>query len=92
MKQKSVPAQFRSKRVAAFHAEYKAITSRTPMKVERVVPLLHELAGADPSDGLPTAKLYKTAAAAWHPDRAGGDQQVFQLLQEANRLARLHEL
>jgi hypothetical protein len=56
------------------------------------MPLLHELAGSGPSYGLPVGRLYKTAAATWHPDRPGGDHKVFQLLQEAHRLARLHAL
>ncbi|MGW3289414.1 hypothetical protein ACWDR3_32720 [Streptomyces sp. NPDC001002] len=92
MRQKTALARTRHRVIAAFHAEWEAITGTTPMAVERVVPLLNELAAANPSDGLSVARLYKTAATAWHPDRAGGDQQVFKLLQEAHRLARLHDL
>ncbi|MET8813545.1 J domain-containing protein [Streptomyces sp. NPDC004549] len=71
-----------------FHNEFDQITISTPLKPERVVPLLYELADADPSQGLPISRLYRTAAAIWHPDRQGGDYKVFQLLQEAYRTAR----
>jgi hypothetical protein len=71
-----------------FHQEFDQISKSTPLDAERVVPLLYELAGADPSQDLPVSRLYRTAAAAWHPDRPGGDYKVFQLLQEAYRMAR----
>ncbi|MET8978991.1 hypothetical protein ABZX85_25565 [Streptomyces sp. NPDC004539] len=82
----------RREQVARFHAEWDQITAATPMPPERAVPLLRELADADPSSWLPVPRLYKTAAAAWHPDRPGGDHKVFQLLQEAHRLARQRAL
>lgn len=90
---KSVLAhRVREEQVILFHAELEQIAASTPLLLERVMPLLHELADTDPADRLPVSRLYKTAAAAWHPDRPGGDHKVFQLLQEAHRLARRHVL
>ncbi|WP_159029527.1 hypothetical protein [Streptomyces qaidamensis] len=88
----AVARRIRDEQVALFHAEFDQITAAKPLPLTRVVPLLHGLAGSDPSHGLPVSRLYRTAAAAWHPDRPGGNHKVFQLLQEAHRLARLHAL
>lgn len=78
----------REEQVARFHDEFDRITKNTPLASERVLPLLYELAGVDPSQDLSVTRLYRTAAASWHPDRRGGDYKVFQLLQEALRGAR----
>ncbi|MGY5059983.1 J domain-containing protein [Streptomyces sp. 900105755] len=88
LRQKRDGHRARKAQVARFHAEFDQISAHTPLKPERVVPLLYELAGVDPAVVLPVSRLYRTAAAAWHPDRSGGDYKVFQLLQEAHRLAR----
>ncbi|MGW0420975.1 hypothetical protein [Streptomyces sp. NPDC003015] len=89
LRQKRDGRRAREKQIALFHAEFDQITAHTPLKPERVVPLLYELAGADPAVDLPVSRLRRIASAAWHPDRPGGDYKVFQLLQEAHRLARL---
>lgn len=80
----------RVRSVAYFHAELERITAATPLPWERAVPLLRELAGAVEADETPIARLYKSAATTWHPDRPNGDHRVFQLLQEVFRLARKH--
>jgi hypothetical protein len=88
LRQKRAAPLTRKEQVILFHNEFEQINKNTPLKPERVVPLLYGLAGADPSENLPVSRLYRTAAASWHPDRPGGDYKVFQLLQEAYRLAR----
>ncbi|MET8816468.1 J domain-containing protein [Streptomyces sp. NPDC004549] len=81
--------QARAWQIRIYHAEFDCITARTPLPFNRVLPILRELAGAAPSDPAPPSRLYRAAAVAWHPDKPGGDHKVFQLLQEAYRLAKL---
>lgn len=44
---------------------------------------LRRLAGANSGD---VKTLHRAAAAAWHPDKAGGDETVFLVVQEARRV------
>lgn len=90
-RRKAAPARgTRGRQVAIFQDELERITATTPLSPGRAVPLLNELAGTDPSQDLPVSRLYRTAATIWHPDLEGGDHKVFQLLQEAHRVARAH--
>jgi len=78
--------------LAMYHREFAAVTAKNPLKTSRVMPLLRELAGATPWDPRPAVRLYKTAALQWHPDTPDGDHHVFQLLNEAHRIAKLMNL
>ena len=79
----------RAYQLRLYHAEFERITATTPLSATRAMPLLRELADVKPWDHRPLTRLYRDAALAWHPDRPDGDKQVFQLLQEAYRLAKL---
>jgi hypothetical protein len=75
--------------IRLYHAEFARVTAKTPLPFNRVLPILRELAGVAPWDPAPPSRLYRAAAVAWHPDKPHGDHVVFQLLQEAYRLANL---
>lgn len=77
--------------VERFRAELAAITPRTPLRGQRILPLLRELAGVPATDARTVQQLYREAVLRWHPD-AGGDTQVFVLLQLAHREAKRHQL
>ncbi|MET8623738.1 J domain-containing protein [Kitasatospora sp. NPDC004669] len=64
------------------------ISARRPLSGQAAHRLLHELAGR-PQEQLPVYELYRAASLRWHPDRDGGDAEVFQLLAAAYRTARL---
>ena len=78
--------------VRRYQDEFARVTASTPLHAARVLPLLRELASASPDDSRSAARLYKAAALMWHPDTSTGDKQVFQLLQEAYRVAKLSGL
>lgn len=78
--------RIRAWKVQRFQAEFDLISATEPLAFRRALPLLRELAGANAWDQTPPARLYRTAALAWHPDKPHGDHKVFQLLQEAHRL------
>ena len=61
-----------------YHAEFDAITAVSPLPAS--IPVWNPV---------PPAKLYKAAALKWHPDTREGDHKIFQLLQQAYRLAKL---
>ncbi|MEU3601553.1 J domain-containing protein [Streptomyces sp. NPDC006798] len=81
--------RIRAARIRIFHAEFDSISASSPLPFGRALPLLRELAGVTAWDSTPVPRLYRTAALSWHPDKPGGDHKVFQLLQEAHRLAKL---
>ncbi|MEU3401982.1 J domain-containing protein [Streptomyces filamentosus] len=66
-------------RVRAYQQEFAQLSTDNPLSVERARQLLPELAQRSCGD---VVALYRAGARLWHPD-AGGDQQVFQLLQAA---------
>ncbi|MFF5473369.1 J domain-containing protein [Streptomyces achromogenes] len=72
-----------------YHQEFDRITAVTPLPSQRALPLLCELAGTTTADPARLNRLYRAAALTWHPDKPTGDHKVFQLLQEAYRVAKL---
>ncbi|MCF3102600.1 J domain-containing protein [Streptomyces roseoverticillatus] len=71
--------------IEGYHREFAAISARNPLSSDRATTLYFELADSGPDDCSKLRRIYRKAAARRHPDRAGGDHQVFQLLQEAYR-------
>ncbi|WP_331725860.1 J domain-containing protein [Streptomyces sp. NBC_00470] len=71
--------------IEGYQEELAQLSALMPLSRWRALELLYELAGDTGSIRDSPARLYKTAALSWHPDR-GGDHQVFQLLQEAYRV------
>lgn len=78
----------RAWQIRIYHAEFDRITASSPLPFSRALPLLRELAGVASWDPTPVSRLYRTAALSWHPDKPDGDHKVFQLLQEAHRMAK----
>lgn len=78
----------RAYRLIGFLDEFERISAKSPLPSWRALPLLRELAGVEAWSQTPVSRLYRDAALTWHPDRPDGDKKVFQLLQEAYRLAK----
>ncbi|MGW4345280.1 hypothetical protein ACWEL8_09410 [Streptomyces sp. NPDC004690] len=78
----------RASLIRIYHAEFDRISASSPLPLSRALPLLRELAGVAAWDTAPVSRLYRTAALSWHPDKPDGDHKVFQLLQEAHRMAK----
>ncbi|MFE4398676.1 hypothetical protein ACFRPV_33085 [Kitasatospora sp. NPDC056808] len=80
--------QARRWEIERYHAIFKSIGVRGPLATDTARSLLCELAAADPHTRRSARALYRTAAARWHPNLQGGDEQVFKLLQEAYRIVK----
>ncbi|MFE2038478.1 hypothetical protein ACFXBB_35700 [Streptomyces scopuliridis] len=71
--------------IGGLRAIYRNISAHNPLTEDEGEWVLRALAGVPKGQSKPAKAQYRTAAARWHSDMDGGDEELFKLLQEARR-------